>query len=74
MDNNTASILTNLALELNATLRKVKNLQQKIDLIHKTIHENSLLDNFLQIARDHNCSEIINNNIFSQTNNFKRNI
>ncbi|WP_270975466.1 hypothetical protein [Campylobacter helveticus] len=69
MNNDTTTLLTNLALELNSALRRVKSLQAQISEINHFIDENGLRNDFLSLARSNQCLELLENTL-----NFKRKI
>ncbi|WP_270963559.1 hypothetical protein [Campylobacter upsaliensis] len=62
MNSDTATLLTNLALELNMALRRVKNLQAQISEINHFIDENGLRADFLSLAKTNQCLELLENN------------
>lgn len=62
MNSETTTLLTNLALELNAAIRAVKNLQNQIQSINEFIDTQGLRTDFLALAQNHNCLELLENN------------
>lgn len=59
MNSEISTLLTNLALELNTALRKVKSLQAQIQEINQIVSENGLRGEFLDLAKAHQCLEIL---------------
>lgn len=60
MNNDTTTLLTNLALELNMAIRRVKSLQAQIQEINDFIDANDLRADFLSLAQSNDCLELLN--------------